>query len=253
MKNKNISLGMIGATALVALVGCAREPEIPAPFSNLTADLDREFAAEAPVPPMAGTPRELKPMSREDLIASAGVSRRARNNPFALFGEEIQFQTGIRYDRILSNLSQSDGFPFAPPMFAPPTVVTPPDMVEPEAQPYRRLSGVYFGDTVSAIIEMEDGKPYLIYPGSRVGDTEWYVESIDAEKATLVRSGNRIPKRITVRLETPPAFGTGGGGGGNTGGGGGNTGGGRGGRGGLSGGGGSGPGPAPAGGGGIGN
>jgi hypothetical protein len=182
---------------------------MPTPFGDLTVDLKNEFRANAPVPPMAGTQTELQPMSREQLIASSRATRAARNNPFALFGEEIQFQTGIRYERILGNLPAYEGLPFSEPMFPPPTIPVAQEMVEPEAQPYRRLSGVYFGDTVSAIISMEDGKSYLIYPGSRVGDTEWYVESIDSEKATLVRSGNKIPKRIVVRLETPP-FGGGG-------------------------------------------
>jgi hypothetical protein len=214
MNNKRVLFGVASAAALAVLAGCAREPEMPVPFGSLTQDIEAEFRAQAPTPPMAGTPRNLQPLSREQLIAGAGVSRAARNNPFAMFGEELQFQTGIRYDRILANLPQSNGFPYSAPMFVVSAPPTPPELVVPEAQPYRRLSGVYFGDTVSAIIEMEDGKPYLIYPGSRVGDTEWYVESIDSEKATLVRSGNKTPKRIVVRLETPPAFGTGGGGGG---------------------------------------
>jgi uncharacterized membrane protein YgcG len=246
MKN-SVLLSLLAIAGGVMLAGCAREPVMPAPIGNLTADLEQEFAVNAPPPPLAGAPTELQPLSRDQLIAT-GVARGSRNNPFALFGEEIQFQTGIRYDRILSNLPQYEGFAFSGPMFPPPTLPAAPEMVAPEEQPYRRLSGVYFGDTVSAIIQMEDGKSYLIYPGSRVGDTEWYVEAIDAEKATLVRAGNKIPKRIYVRLETQP-FG-GGGGGGNQGGGGGNQGGGRGGRGGLSGGGGAGPGPAPMGGGG---
>ena len=71
------------------------------------------------------------------------------------------------------------------------------------------------------------------------------MESIDSEKAVLVRAGNKVPKRIVVRLETPPAFGSGGGDG-NPGGGGGNPGGGGRRGGGVS--------PAPGGGGGgIGN
>lgn len=246
MNMNRVLVVMSLAAVSVLFAGCAREPVMPTPFGSLTEDLENEFRVNAPAPPLAGNPRDILPMSREEIIARSGVSRAARNNPFALFGEEIQFQTGIRYDRILGNLPQYEGFAFAPPMFTPPTVVIPQERVVPEAQPYRRLSGVYFGDTVSAIIQMEDGKSYLIYPGSRVGDTEWYVESIDAEKATLVRSGNKIPKRIVVRLETPPFgggdFNQGGGGGGNDPGGG------------RGGGGGAGPGPAPAGGGGgIGN
>lgn len=214
MDNKNLFFGffLVGALAMVA--GCARPAEEPMPLGDMTGPLMQEFAVDAPEPPMAGNPRTLQTMSREELIASSNVSRAARNNPFALFGEELQFQTGIRFENILSQLPQTDGFPYAPPMYVLPPQVTPSEMVEPEAQPYRRLSGIYFGDTVSAIIEMENGKPYLIYPGSRVGDTEWYVESIDAEKAVLVRSGNKVPKRIIVRLETPPAFGTGNRGGG---------------------------------------
>ncbi|MDQ2987364.1 MAG: hypothetical protein M3R13_11725 [Armatimonadota bacterium] len=245
MNNKKLLAGIMAVGALVVLTGCARHADVPPPFSNLTKDLDQEFAATAPEPPLAGTARPLQPLSREELIATSRVTRASRNNPFALFGEELQFQTGIRFENILSQLPQSDGYAYAPPMFIVPEQPIPSEMVVPEAQPYRRLSGVYFGDTVSAIIEMEDGKPYLIMPGSRVGDTEWYVESIDAEKAVLVRSGNKVPKRIIVRLETPPAFGTG------------NTGGGNqpdqgGGRGGSRGGGGIGPAPQ-GGGGGIGN
>jgi len=249
MKDRFILVSTAAAGVLAIVAGCARPAEEPVPFSNLTAPVLAEFQAEAPDPPLAGNATALQAMSREDLIASAGVSRATRNNPFALFGEELRFQTGIRFERILSQLPQSDGYPYAEPMFVTPPQTTPVEMVEPEVQPYRRLSGIYFGDTVSAIIEMEDGKPYLIYPGSRVGDTEWYVESIDAEKAVLVRSGNKTPKRIIVRLETPPAFGTGGGGGG--GGGQPNPSGGS--RGGGRFGGGGGPGPAPGGGGGIGN
>lgn len=242
MISKTLTFGLFAAVAASVLVGCARPAEEPAPMGDLTAQLKREFAEGAPEPPMAGRATDLKPLSREELIATAGVSRAVRNNPFALFGEELRFQTGIRFENILSQLPRNEGQPYAQPMFVMPAQVTPPELVEPEAQPYRRLSGVYFGDTVSAIIEMENGRPYLIYPGSRVGDTEWYVESIDAEKAVLVRSGNKVPKRIIVRLETPPAFGGGEQGGGNEGGGRGGRGGGRGGGFGV-----------PAGGGGIGN
>jgi len=214
MKNRDLLIGFVVIETLALLAGCARPPEEPQPLGDLVGPLQREFAETAPIPPLAGRETQLQPMSREELIASGAVSRATRNNPFAMFGEELQFQTGIRFENILSQLPQNEGYPYAELMFSPPPRVTPVELVEPEPQPYRRLSGIYFGDTVSAIIEMEDGKPYLVYPGSRVGDTEWYVESIDAEKAVLVRSGNKVPKRIIVRLETPPAFGLGGGGGG---------------------------------------
>src|SRR5687768_41086 len=154
MKNR-LLLSFLAIAGAAIVTGCAREPVMPTPFGNLTEDLEREFAAEAPPPPLAGTPRELQPMSREELIASAAVTRASRNNPFALFGEEISFQTGIRYERILGNLPQYEGYAFAEPMFPPPTMPVALEMVAPEEQPYRRLSGVYFGDTVSAIIQME--------------------------------------------------------------------------------------------------
>ena len=234
---KTAILAALAAVGALAVSGCkSREPQMPQQFGDLTADMKREFAATAPAPPLAGTKRDLRPWTREQLIAQAGVSTYSRNNPFALFPQEVSFQKGIRLDRIISQLP---GYSLLIP--APPAP-NPPELIAPEAQPYRRLSGVYFGETVSALIEMDDGKTYLVSPGDRVGETEWYVESIDSEKATLVREGKKIPKRIFVRLETPPMFtpDTGGGGGGDQGGGGGR------GRGG-------GAQPAPMGGGGIGN
>ena len=94
MNSKNVLFLSIATVGLLA--GCAREPVMPTPFGDLTRDLKSEFDANAPVPPMAGTPRDLRALSRDELIASAGVTRASRNNPFALFGEEISFQTGIR-------------------------------------------------------------------------------------------------------------------------------------------------------------
>jgi hypothetical protein len=165
----------------------------------------------APEQPLAGTKRPLQAWTKKELIDKSKLVFAARGNPFSLFGEELQYQAGIRYDIILG---QIPGYA----LVVPPPVEPPPvELKEPEAQPYRRVSGVYFGDTVSAIIEMNDGSPpYIVYPGQRVGQTDWYVESIDAEKVVLVRYNNVDPKRVIVRLETPPFGlpGTGGGGGG---------------------------------------
>ena len=76
----------VALAGLALLAGCAREPVLPTPFGDLTRDLRNEYEVNAPPPPMAGTPRELQAMSREQLIAGSGVTRAARNNPFALFG-----------------------------------------------------------------------------------------------------------------------------------------------------------------------
>ncbi|MGI8922660.1 MAG: hypothetical protein ACR2HJ_01240 [Fimbriimonadales bacterium] len=198
----------LAAFGLIAGAGCrSRQPDYPAPLGDLTGDLKKEFAATAPAPPLAGTERDLRPYTKEQLIASANVPVRARYNPFALFPEEVTFQNSIRYDRILSNLpnAANSGLPYS--LLVPAPVEPPPiELAEPEAQPYRRLSGIYFGETVTALIEMGGGKTYLVSPGDRVGETEWYVEAIDAEKVTLVRSGNKDPRRIFVRLESRPFF-----------------------------------------------
>jgi len=54
-------------------------------------------------------------------------------------------------------------------------------------------------------------EPDVIRPGSKIPNSDWTVESIDREKAVLVRGGNAEPHRIVVRLESPPP-GMGGGG-----------------------------------------
>lgn len=74
-----------------------------------------------------------------------------------------------------------------------------------EPQPYRRLSGIVVGSAVTALIEMGNGKTELVRPGMKIPDSEWTVISIDDEKAVLRRSGNKAPKQIVVRLESPPA------------------------------------------------
>jgi hypothetical protein len=105
--------------------------------------------------------------------------------------------------------------------FEPPTPVFEEEQLE--VQPYRRLAGILVGETVSAILIMENGEPHIVKPGYRIPNSEWTVVSIDQDKAILRRGGSKKPNEITVRLESPPA-GTGGGrpggqqGGGNTGG-----------------------------------
>jgi hypothetical protein len=88
-----------------------------------------------------------------------------------------------------------------------------------EPQPYRRLAGVIVGESVLGLIDMGDGRPLeIIRPGQRIPNSDWTVVSIDEEKAILRRSGNRLPRQIVVRLESPPFNPNQGGGGGPAGG-----------------------------------
>jgi hypothetical protein len=95
--------------------------------------------------------------------------------------------------------------------YTPPEVESPEPQDFPEPQPYRRLAGVVVGDSVLALIDMGDGTLRVIRPGETIEGTEWRVASIDSDKAILRRSGNRTPRQVIVRLESPPA-GIGGGG-----------------------------------------
>lgn len=223
MKRSSIFLVLGGLTVAAVVSGCgAHEPNLVPGFTktDLTGALMQEFASSEADRPLAGTARPLVPYTKEELVRRANVVFASRANPFAMFAVERTVETGIRYTNILGKL------PGYANLLPPPVEPPPIELAQPEPQPYRRLSGVYFGDTVSAIVEMGDGKPYIVSPGQRVGDTEWFVESIDAEKMILVRYSNKDPRRVVVRLETPPLFqpdtgrGGGGGGGGRMGGGG---------------------------------
>jgi hypothetical protein len=122
-----------------------------------------------------------------------------RTDPFALLRQETAYEASQRAERLVAE----GGYltVWSPP---PPPPASPPQ-VQAEPQPYRRLSGILIGDSVLAIVEMEDGKTYIIRPGMQIPNSEWTVVSLDSEKAVLRRAGNRRPTQITVRLESPPA------------------------------------------------
>jgi len=75
-----------------------------------------------------------------------------------------------------------------------------------QAQPPRRLMGIVIGDAVYAVIDMGDGRGRIIHPGMQVPDSEWYVVSIDEEKAILRRGGDVFPKEVTVKLQSSSAL-----------------------------------------------
>jgi len=125
-----------------------------------------------------------------------GQSFAPRFDPFALLSEERGYELSQTSERFAS---ESGGFSFD---YVPPVETAPTVVVEP--QPYRRLAGVIVGESVLALIDMGDGRLEIIRPGQRIPNSEWTVISIDEEKAVLRRSGNKLPRQVIVRLESPP-------------------------------------------------
>jgi len=126
-----------------------------------------------------------------------GQSFMPRNDPFALLPEERGFERSQASERLLAE-SGDWRFDYTPPEDKSGNIVVEP-------QPYRSLAGVIVGDSVLALIDMGDGRPLeIIRPGQRIPNSEWTVVSIDEDKAILRRSGNKLPKQIVVRLESPP-------------------------------------------------
>lgn len=204
--NLNLQLKWASGILVVASIaaGCAPPPAPPAPVATST--------VPAALPPFqfktkTGTPITMPQDTK--LISSLVATRSfgARPDPFALLGPEQSFNQSQTTERVLNQIG---GFAT---MYEPPLeVADQSEFVEP--QPYRRLAGVLVGDTVSAIIVMEDGSTHLIKPGMRIPNSPWRVLSIDEEKAVLRRAGTVKPTQIIVRLETPPGgVPTGGGGG----------------------------------------
>jgi hypothetical protein len=195
---KNIAPSLFGALALAFVVGCApggstppatAAAPVPVPAANYTPK------AEAGIPFQASTDAQAFPK----LVASRAGNFVARKDPFALSGEEAAYEALQSSERLLSS---TGGFSLE---YTPPPTTIEEQPVE-ETQPYRRLAGIIVGDSVLALIDMGDGRGLqLIRPGQQIEGTEWRVAAIDDEKATLVRSGNRLPRRISVRLESPPA------------------------------------------------
>jgi len=176
-----------------AAAGCG-EPPAPPPAPVV--------ASSSTPPPFqyktrVGTPVTMQqdPALIRNLVAQRSFG--ARPDPFALLGTEQNFNQSQMAERVLGEIGG-----FATMCEPPVEVADQGDIVEP--QPYRRLAGILVGDTVSAIIIMEDGSAHIIKPGMRIPNSPWRVVSIDDEKAVLRRAGTQKPTQITIRLETPP-------------------------------------------------
>ncbi len=191
MKNYLLPITVSGLG--LAAMGCANlDSAVPPADATQTAAIvkqSKEFkpVAEAGVPPDTAPPTEWA-----TLLASHAFS--TRPDPFALHPKEVAYEHQQAMERAFST---TGGFSvnFIPTVE---TVVLP--VVEP--QPYRRLAGVIVGDSVLALIDMGDGRIQLIRPGQVIEG--WTVASIDADKAILRRSGNRLPHEVIVRLESAP-------------------------------------------------
>lgn len=205
MKRKSFGLAVIGLAVVVT--GCQ---EASAPLTARTVTLPpNEFDPGVDAgwgKGVAYGPPTLVAEMKTRSSGNRGQSFAPRNDPFALLGEERAFEVSQSSERFLS---ESGGFRFD---YEAPTPPADNDILEP--QPYRRLAGVIVGESVLALIDMGDGRNLeIIRPGQRIPNSEWTVVSIDEEKAILKRSGNRLPRQIVVRLESPP-FNPGQGGGG---------------------------------------
>jgi hypothetical protein len=204
---KNMKWIAFGLLSAAALTGCQSNQPFTPPASPQAAAVDFKPNVDAGVPPAT---------SAASIMTLAANKRFGnRPDPFSLLGLEKAWEEKMSAERLASE----GGF-FAP-QYEPKEdeVVVEPE----EPQPYRRLAGVLVGETVSAIIIMEDGRAELIRPGMMIPNSEWRVVSIDEEKAVLRRATKR-PRTIVVRLEVDPrgsGGGFSGGGGGNQGGGGG--------------------------------
>lgn len=191
---------MAAVVSALVLAGCGPESV-----------LDTQTASAQATPPAAGAPAAaagyqyqskvgvpLPGRGDPSLIPALVASRTfsSRSDPFALLPQERSFNASQRAELF----QQSAGWST---MFEEPVEVVSQDDT-PEPQPYRRLAGILVGDTVSAILIMENGAAHIVKPGTRIPNSPWRVVSIDEEHAVLRRAGTQKPTQIIVRLETPP-------------------------------------------------
>lgn len=189
MARKSYFLGLVAMGAVLA--GCYSEDSVPPPVSAVT----------QPLPPVvltspAGVPETPAPAVDPKTLASLKPFQ-TRTDPFALKPIERQWDKQQEVYRVFGEVGFTTQY-----QLPEEEAVKPEDI--PEAQPYRRLAGVVVGDSILALIDMGNGTLEVIRPGQQIPNSEWRVISIDSEKAVLRRNGNRTPRQIIVRLESPP-------------------------------------------------
>jgi hypothetical protein len=210
IRMKKLCLGTAALAVVFAAVGCQENQPPPSPPTVNLAPNKYDPPVDAGWKNVVQGPLDISALKAQNM-GNHGQSFASRNDPFALLREEKAYDISQTSERFLSETPFRFDYEEPPP---PQSM----DIVEP--QPYRRLAGVIVGESVLALIDMGDGRLEIIRPGQRIPNSEWTVVSIDEEKAVLRRGGNRLPRQIVVRLESPPF--QGGGGGATPGGGGGN-------------------------------
>ena len=188
------------ALALVLLAGCQENEQpfgpvtaTPAqpPELNLSADRGVPVPASAPVDPR---------------LIAANVG--SRQDPWALTPVEWSFEQSQRSELFLD---EAGGFRLDVEIEADVETEEARPVIEPV--PQWRLAGVIIGQGVIGLLDT-GRETYEIRPGMTVPGTEWYVVSIDQEKAVLRRDGNKLPREFAVGLSGPIGDGMGGGAGG---------------------------------------
>jgi hypothetical protein len=188
------------ALALVFLAGC-QENEVP--FGPVTATPAKEpelnLSADRGVPVQASGPVDPK-------LIAANVG--SRQDPWSLLNEERIFDQNEMTERFHS---EAGGFRVDVAVEEDVETEEAPPVIEPV--PQWRLAGVIIGAGVIGLLDT-GANTYEIRPGMTVPGTEWYVVSIDQEKAVLRRDGNKLPREFAVGLSGPIGDGMGGGAGG---------------------------------------
>lgn len=181
--------------SLVAVVGCSG----PDPDPNAFNPPPRKKLPELP-PAAAEAGLKVDP-SDPGLVAMAQtMSFSSRSNPFALLASEVRFDRS----QLAASLNSSMGFY---PLMGESQPLPPQRTFRTVTEPNRRLAGVMIGETVSALIEMNDGSPMqIIRPGSTIknatGQDVWIVLSVDEERAVLKRIDPDVrPTHVVVRLQ----------------------------------------------------
>ncbi len=157
-------------------------------------------AEVVPVTPVAGV--AVKKRTAEGMPEGSPAYPRiryvARADPFSVLPVEKAADQRARQQQLLAMLGSFQLF--AEPKPKP----VNPALIPVEPQPYRRLSGIVRGEAVAAILEVPGvSDPVVVQPGDKVG--EWTVRSIDSEKLVLVRTGDKRPNTVVVKLEALPA------------------------------------------------
>ncbi len=192
MERKLFVSALIVGSAWIA-VGCG-----PDPTTSAAAGGDGGTAqASKPFIPDAEAGIKIQAADPTAMIAEAKkMSFAISSDPFALRSYEVSFDRS----QLAANLNEQTGFY---PMIADEKVETV-ETITVEPQPARRLAGILIGETVTALIDMGDGKGLQqIHPGMVIGPAgnEWIVVSIDEEKAILRRKDERRrPQTVVVRL-----------------------------------------------------